>query len=745
MLRSKFKPLWEAILEENLDSFRQQFRELSREAQIEIVQVRNERRTLLHVACDKAAADIVAMLLHIMGEPEIHSYQREELLWLLDLAKRWTPLHYACRQQRADIVKQLLYPPWPNGDGIRARTCPQTIPSTVTTTLLSTETTLEIMRLLLQHSRGNPLYGFNDFNARFPSCRLPKSSLEHTVPIVVLGENNSGKSTIIKSLQIEGTGRRLLHLFKNVSCASQHNGGVIQRTPVEKHKYLGKVVFFELPGNREFVHEAVPKLDHLADAVFIMVIDTREKIPVMTKQMVYWADFIRQHANYRADNTSSQPNIIIIGSHRDVLPLRFGRMLAPNERFLIAYIKAQAAFQNFNVLSLHTMDFRRATLQILVIQYRLYYLFQQLRRNRPPLPSISYVLYSVISDLCEQKKEKAITLHELLQELTNASSGHHLLLPQDAGELLEYCEHLKQFNVILVLKDNENIENSWIMTDPLPLVAEIEEAVFANTNDVIPAYHTSTSEADQQQNLSSSRLSLVLSQQSTGIMERGELERKFHSVTDPTTSDMDLLIKVMKHFKCADEILLPQTPPKPDRPCFYIPDLLPRKLDYENWHFNDPVYTCMDIWAMIPVEFMPHHIQQLLLRISLSDIVPLNCSRSLQSLAWADPSIGAQILISDYNSEALVLNMRCFKGNEIKCLKLRSTIINEIRSLMAVIDHEFSFREIMVPRSEVMRTKFRKRLPILNPFHHDFRRSKIEYVKEIATNSTGMSTCDQSV
>ena len=396
-LRSEFKPLWEAILEDNLDSFRRQFRELSREGQIEIVQVRNEGETLLHVACDIAAADIVAMLLHTMGEPEIKSDRREELLWLLDIEKRWTPLHYACRQQRADIVKQLLYPPWPNGDGIRARTCPQTIPSTVTTTLLSTETTLEIMRLLLQHSRGNPLYGFNDFNARFPSCRLPKSSLEHAVPIVVLGEKNSGKSTIIKSLQIEGAGTRLLYLFKNVSGAAQHRGGVIP-TQVEEHNYLGKVVFFELSGNREFVHEAILELGHLADAVFIMVIDTREEIPVMIQQMVYWADFIRQHAHYRADDTTLQPNIIIIGSHRDVLP--FGRMLAPNERFLIAYSRAQAAFQNCNVLSLHTMDFRRATLQILVIQYKLYYLLQKLRQNRPPLPSISYVLYSVINDLC---------------------------------------------------------------------------------------------------------------------------------------------------------------------------------------------------------------------------------------------------------------------------------------------------------------------------------------------------------
>ena len=746
------QPLWQALLDERFATFTHQFNELSHETRVEIVQVSwfFRGQSLLHVACDKAASDVVSLLLRTMADTDIPNNQREALLWVQDM-NCMTPLHYACRKQSTDIVRQLLYPPWPSEDG----TCrvPQTIPSTVTTTLLATNSTPEIMRLLLQHSRGNPLYGFSDFNAVFPSCRLPESSLEHAVPIVVLGEKNAGKSTIIKSLQIEGAWARLLYLFKNVSGVAQHKGGVIP-TQAPEHSYLGKVVFFELSSNREFVREAILEIGHLVDAVFIIVINTKEEIDVMTEQMVIWAEFVQEQMK-KANSTSGtslQPNVIIIGSHRDVLPL--GRWAAPNERFLLAYHKAmaKAPLQNCNILSHYTMDFRKSTIEVHLIQSKLHRELQLLRRHRPLLPSISYVLYSVISDLCEQKKEKAITLHELLQELTNASSGHCLLLPQDAGELLEYCEHLKQFNIILVLKDEENIENSWIMTDPLPLVAEIEEAVFTNTNDVIPAYHTMNSDTpvEDERDLSSSRLSLVLSQQSTGIMERGELERKFHSVTDPTTTDTDLLIKVMKHFKYADEILLPQTPPKPDRPCFYIPHLLPRKLDYENWHFNDPEYTYMGTWAMIPdkfLYFMPHHVHQLLLGISLSDVVPLHsgCRRTLGSFSWLDPSDGVQVFISDHNSQALVLNMRCFKGNEIKCLKQRSAIIMKIRSLIAQIDCDFTVSEIMVPHSRVECTKFKKSMPILNPLHHDLWHCKMEDIRNsIKEGKEGVLTHDST-
>ena len=701
-LRSEYKPLWEALQEEKFDRFKQQFDELSREARVEIVQIIHEGQTLLHVACNKASLDAVATLLRTIGESEIEDEQREALLWLQDHKKRWTPLHYACENQREDIVKQLLDPPW---------TRDNTIPITATTTLLETDPSQDIMRILLRCCRGNPLHIFSNFNAHYPDCQLPRGSvqLEHVVPIVVVGDKNSGKSTIIKSLQIEGAARRLTYLFRNVSGTAQHRGGVIP-TQVYQHSYMGRVVFFELSGNREFVHESILESGHLADAVFIVVIDTREDIPIMTQRMVYWTNFICYYA--RTQGIPSQPNIIITGSHRDVLP--FGRLLAPNERFLHAYSRARPAFHDCNLLSYYTMDFRRATLQVLQIQFKLYYVLQRLRQHRPALPSICYVLYSIIDMLCDEKKDKAITIYELSRELANTSPDHYPLLTQDPGELLEYCDHLKELNILRILEDSDHIENSWIITDPLPLLEEIEEAFFANQPNPIPAYPPQDGNG---QNIASSRLSLILSQHSSGIMERGEVEERFHN----TTSDTGLLIKVMEHFKYTVEIGLPQTPPKPDRLCFYIPHLLPQDLTYERWLIPDPDYTYICTWAMIPhnfLYFMPHLTLKLLLRISLStDIVPLHCSRSQRSLAWVDPSIGVQVLISDYYSEAFVLNMRCFKGNEIKCLRLRSAIISKIRSLIAELDSEFTVREIMIPRSRVECTKFRNRLPILNPLH----------------------------
>lgn len=737
-LRSEYMPLWEALQEENFDSFKQQFDALSREAQIEIVQANHEGRNFLHVACSKTSLDVVATLLRTMGEPEIEDEQRKALLWLQDRDKRWTPLHYACKQQREDIVKQLLDPPWTR-DNNR-----QSIPITATTTLLEADPSPDIMRLLLRYCRGNPLHIFSDFNFRYPDCQLPRGSvqLEHVVPIVVVGDKNSGKSTIIKSLQIEGAARRFTYLFRNVSGTAQHKGGVIP-TQVYHHSYMGRVVFFELSGNREFVHESVLDSGHLADAVFIVVIDTREDIPIMTQRMVYWTNFICYYA--QTQGIPSQPNIIITGSHRDILP--FGRLLAPNERFLHAYNKARPAFHNCNLLSYYTMDFRRATLQVLQIQFKLYNVLQRLRQHRPALPSICYVLYSIIDMLCEEKKDRAITIYELSRELTNTSPDHYPLLTQDPGELLEYCERLKELNILRILEDSDHIENSWIITDPLPLLEEIEEAFFANEPEPIPAYPPQEEEEEQpaHQNIATSRLSLVLSQHSSGIMERSELEARFRTTTN--SSDIGLLIKVMEHFKYTVEIGLPQTPPKPDRLCFYIPHLLPQELTYERWNIPDPDYTYICTWAMIPknfLYFMPHLTLKLLLRISLSaDIVPLHCSRSQRSLAWVDPSIGVQVLISDYYSEAFVLNIRCFKGNEIECLRLRSAIISKIRSLIVELDSEFTVREIMIPRSRVESTKFRHRLPILNPLHSTLWHCNMDDIKaEVSKGDEYVATND---
>ena len=234
-LRSEYKPLWEALQEENFASYKQQFDELSREARIEIVQASYGGQTLLHVACSKGSRDVVTTLLRTMGEPEIEGNKRDALLWLHDGDKRWTPLHYACEQQREDIVRLLLDPPWARDNNRHP------IPITATTTILEANPSPDIVRLLLRHSCGNPLHTFSNFNTRYPDCQLPKGSvqLEHVVPIVVVGDKNSGKSTIIKSLQIEGAARRLTYLFRNVSGAAHHRGGVIP-TQVYQHMLYGK-------------------------------------------------------------------------------------------------------------------------------------------------------------------------------------------------------------------------------------------------------------------------------------------------------------------------------------------------------------------------------------------------------------------------------------------------------------------------------------------------------------------------
>ena len=719
-VNSEYRPFWEALQEENTDAFVRRYEDLPKEQQLQLLHDSHvRRRTLLHVACDMGMSEIVEVLLRSVADlPD-----RDVFLWKQD-KKKWTALHYACLRQRLDIVRQLLRP-WPAHPEDDGPNPPQSIPLEGTKDLLTLRTTLEIMSEILRHSRGNPNVQFHAFRLLFAPCILPKADLEDAVPIVVVGEKNSGKSTIIKTLQLEGAKVRIKHLFKNVRGVAQHKAGIIP-TQVHQHSYLGRVVFYELSGNREFVHEAILEAGHLTDAVFLLVIDTREEIDAMTRQIVYWINFIRYHTSCQVDSPQPQdimPNIIVTGSHKDVLPR--GRYLAPNERFLIAFSRARHIIRDFRLITRLTMDCRKATAEMLHIQWKLYYELQRLRRHRSALPGVCYVLYSVIQSLCEQKKERAITLNQFVHEISTSGIKHYKLLPQNPEELTRHCEKLHQLNVLLLLADKDNVGDSWIITDPRPLLDQIEFALFSHRKGVKSAFQTTEEEQPER-----SWLDLALASLS-------DLKESFQMVRPAlvVTSNADLLIKVMKHYKYCDEVVLPDDANQPAQTVFYIPHLLPQKLELDPWELPSDQYTYMCTWAMAPElyhYFMPHLVHKLLLHLSLSSIVPLHCSRSHRSLAWADPSSGVEVFISDYNSEVLALNVRCYKGKEIDCLKVRTAIIRKICSIVGKLDEQLNIREVVVPRSRVQRRRLN--LPVTNPLHTKLKHCTMENIRDSVRN-----------
>ena len=124
-------------------------------------------------------------------------------------------------------------------------------------------------------------------------------------------DSGVGKSTLIKTLQVEGTVPWLRYSFFSVRGADTHKAGII---PTHFDSiWFGKVVFFDLSSHREFVHEAILNCASLADAVYLIVVNLSDSNREITQQLIYWLSFVCYHHSKVADQTL--PNVIIVGSH----------------------------------------------------------------------------------------------------------------------------------------------------------------------------------------------------------------------------------------------------------------------------------------------------------------------------------------------------------------------------------------------------------------------------------------------
>ena len=145
-----------------------------------------------------------------------------KLLWSLDKEQK-TALHYACEAKNLELVQELLR--GHSSASLLHILIPHSVVGRVHN-LLGTAmgheeghvatTSYSITKELMNQSVGNPLHFFPNFSEYFALPLSQTNQLEGAVPIVVLGDHNSGKSTFMKSLQINGTLSNLDHFFINV-------------------------------------------------------------------------------------------------------------------------------------------------------------------------------------------------------------------------------------------------------------------------------------------------------------------------------------------------------------------------------------------------------------------------------------------------------------------------------------------------------------------------------------------------
>ena len=171
----------------------------------------------------------------------------------------------------------------------------------------------KILKKYIQQQHKSIVYEYKEVQA----LSVKKySGAQKLTRVFVVGNVESGKSTLIESLQREG----FLSSFNSVSEATvpPHTSGIIPS--VHYSKTIGRVLYYDFAGDPEYYssHSAIVSnvmQSKFGTNIFLIVANLTKDIQSINDELGYWFSFI----SYNVRQKSKQCKVLLIGSHSDLV------------------------------------------------------------------------------------------------------------------------------------------------------------------------------------------------------------------------------------------------------------------------------------------------------------------------------------------------------------------------------------------------------------------------------------------
>ena len=445
-----------------------------------------DRNTPLHLACANKRTDIALRLLRAQPQGAPLRKNRDGN----------TPLHLACKTGSVRVVRALL-------DNLKATYTPALGQDRFSLSVyLSTayapnkegvtpfgyavsHSHREIANMLLDEVIGSPWNFIKDIPDVLPTLKpAQRSALDKPVKIFVLGDRRCGKSTLIKSLQVERLRDRFWGVAFSVQGVDRHKMGLIPNEFCSRN--YGRVVLYDLASGRDSIHEDIIQSHaDIEQSAFIICVSLKDERKVIEEKVLYWLKFIlNQCAPYT--RPEDMPNVAIVGSFRDISkPFR----RANEHRLHLVYNKLKTQHNlssHFKTLRKFSFDCRKSQSPNLdQLRSALKRLCQRVRMSEE-LPSRCYILQGIME--AEFTDGLALQLSDLTARVSASSGSNvspHTLLPQTAEGLLPLCEAMRDRNYLMMIQSSptSTIDDTWIIHRQHQLVTEIDNALCSTTSD----------------------------------------------------------------------------------------------------------------------------------------------------------------------------------------------------------------------------------------------------------------------
>ena len=636
---------------------------------VEVAKGRYQRSTALHLACANGRRDVVETLLE--------HYQRGAPMRRDKDGN--TPLHLASRIGSLEVVHLLLSKCSSNG---------MAIPNGKEITPLGYALSgkhYHIARHFIKLSLGNPAKKFPDFKQHFPSLSK-EQSLDHPVSIFVMGNKNSGKSTLIKSLQVEGYWKRTVGAIFPTAGVKHHSGGIVP-SDVSSYGY-GRAKFYELASCRETTQEGIfLSLEKPAHSLFIITLSCKDELKEMEASLLFWLSFI--HYQFRSISPSVRPSIAVVASF--LFYTKVGALRLDNHtRLRIAYGRVTGKHSElcsyFNFLGKFSMDCRRS--ESPGMRQLRNALHRKCREVRPvggerDVPSSCYILLNSLQEMDDLSNKTPVLnlsdIEHLIKSASTVQSNSLLsLLPSSADELKPLLEILDERKAIITMQ-HLSPHNPCIIYDEFKLITLIDSTITKSfqrislRNDCNPA-----------------------------VMEI----EKLLGILSPLPLSREVLLNVLHRFQII-EVLFDGEATK-----YFLPSILKEtQLNtkyFQTWQ-PDTQYSSGFAWCIVPRPkqimpfFMPRFLYHMLCELYATATEEGEIETVIMSHLglYCKRKSKMEICVT-IDSSMVNLNMRCKKGEEVTCLQYRNMFLSAIHQQRKKIQPTLEISEYIISKTVPM-------------------------------------------
>ena len=618
--------------------------------------------TPLHEACEEGHLDIVKFLVM-----ECHCNPLLPFS-VLGMNTGITPLHRACERKHSDVVAFLLS----SGTVDRLFTCKK--PSFILRIFTGLADDESALQTFLSWE------GRKDFFINFLTSRR-SNPFHPAFKVFVMGNPSAGKSTLVKAIQSRMTDTSLLGAFtakfKKVSGVKLQTAGIIP-VPIESQE-LGNIIMYDLAGQYQYYSSHAALLEKLVSspgALLMVVVDLSKSKEEITRQLQYWSSFIENHCS----QSSSKPAVVIIGSHADVVK---SQKENPAQKLADILRTPSSSLQALDdIIPLNCTQ--QASDGLTKVSNTITQQVTQFQKTFDIVLQVHF-LYDFLSR--EFKGQTACRVSEIVSRIAEDSNTEMTvgvdekeviaLLPQDTPTLSQHLTTLSEKGRFLYLRNDQNVEDSWVILDQEVLLSEVNGTVFAPKN--FKEHHDISS--------------------CTGVVPFSKIEQAF-----PNHSP-EMIISFLSHLEFCQQIAeseasvisgdqLGGSQQSPEA-LYFFPALVSEDRPKESCKSIEQAhYKCG--WSLQCIrsnQFLsPRFLHVLLLRLAFSfalapetaeedracPVLQRRCNVWKAGIHWQNrDGVEAIVEVVEQNTAVTVV-MGCLEGREVECAGLRSQLIQAI-------------------------------------------------------------------